>query len=601
MRTNPFFRLIYAAVAVLAVSCRPVIFEVHPCDDLAQKIGEAADYSRQNPGSRVSVRLTGGVYRLSGPVSLDSLGGPFTITAVRGARPVIAGDVDIVDWTPSSLGEGVFEASIAEGIDLGAVAADSNRVDFYAGDVRQELARWPNGGGFTTAGKCLDPECDNDPVVPDVIHHTNGIMEYTDARMDRWASEKDPYLMGYWCWDWFESYKRLASINTSSHSFTVDPVTDLYGFRDGCRFCGVNLLCELDEEGEYYIDRSGRKIYWKAPAGFFDQRNHTTRLSVCAPSALLNACGCESLTVEGIEFRGFRGGVIRFQECSGSAIKDCYIHCIGEDAVVIEGGKKNKVKGCRLCQLGKRGVVASGGDRKTLDPADFKVKKCEFSDFALFRHTYNPAIRFDGVGALIRRCRFSNSTSSAISTGGNDIVIERCRFSDLVKESDDQGAIESYGDYAFRRCIVRYNRFTDICHGTKYGSAAVRFDDIISGNEVYGNVFKRCGSMKFGAVQIHGGRDNRVHHNIFVDCNYSISCSPWTPETLEFKLDRLQSRWADIDLTGEPYVSRYPELREPTDSLNQNRNYFQHNLSIRSKEEMFRGDYLVTKGNIDIK
>lgn len=593
--------LLTLCIAAVAVSCSSVIFEVHPCDDLPDKIDEAAAYSRSHPESRVKVLLTGGIYHLDRPVKLECLGDKFTIGTAGDAHPLFAGDVDVAGWLQSSIGEGILEAEIPAGIDLGTVTADTNRVDFYACDKRQTLARWPNGNEFAEAGKCIDFETDNDSVVKTVVHHVNGVLEYTDARIAKWAKEQDPRLLGYWGWDWYESYKKLASVDTQARSFTVDPITDAFGYVDGCRFCGLNLLCELDAPGEYYIDRKQHKIYWMAPEGFFDRKNPTTRISVTPWDAVISARDCNGLKVEGIEFRGFRGGIISFENCSGSSVEDCYIHCVGQTVVRINGGKGNSVRGCKFRQLGKMGIDATGGDRKTLAAADFEVSKCEFSHFAQFKHSSSPAIAFSGVGAKIRKCEFRHAPSSALSTGGNDIIVEHCKFSHLAEECDDQGAMDSYGDYSYRRLIVRYNRFSDICYGTKHGSSAVRFDDLISGNEVYGNVFKRCGSLKFGAVQIHGGRDNRVHHNLFIDCNYSISCSPWQYGEYLEKFEIFRPRWDGIDLAAEPYISRYPELLEPSDSINHNRNFFNNNVSIRSGEEMFRGDALVTKGNLIIK
>ena len=51
-------------------------------------------------------------------------------------------------------------------------------------------------------------------------------------------------------------------------------------------------------------------------------------------------------------------------------------------------------------------------------------------------------------------------------------------------------------------------------------------DDAISGTVVYG-VFYRCSAGLFGAVQIHGGKENVVDNNLFIDCRYAVSFSPW--------------------------------------------------------------------------
>ena len=50
---------------------------------------------------------------------------------------------------------------------------------------------------------------------------------------------------------------------------------------------------------------------------------------------------------------------------------------------------------------------------------------------------------------------------------------------------------------------------------------------MISGVTVHGNVFERCGAVLFGGVQIHGGKENLVDNNLFVDCFAGLSFSRW--------------------------------------------------------------------------
>ena len=39
---------------------------------------------------------------------------------------------------------------------------------------------------------------------------------------------------------------------------------------------------------------------------------------------------------------------------------------------------------------------------------------------------------------------------------------------------------------------------------------------------VHGNVFQRCGAVKFGGVQIHGGKENLVDGNVFSRCGPTL-------------------------------------------------------------------------------
>lgn len=583
-------RILLIVAALFPVWSAAQTFRVGPLDDLVATVEEAANYSRQHPGKKVSVLLSDGAYTLRSPIRLEHLGGPFCIAAAPQAHPLIQGDTDLSGWILSGLRPGVLETSIPEDVDPGVPVGDENRIDFYADGIRQELARWPNGSIFTYAGNCIDPASHEA-----VRESKQGILEYRDERMVQWAQEQDPCLLGYWCFDWSESFKRLGSIDRERHTFAVLPAKESYGYRSGCRFYGFNLLCELDAPGEYYIDRRERKIYWAAPADFLDHPT-STRISVFDGTSMISAENCDRLSIEGLELRGGRGMGIVLKGGSRCRIANCHIHCFAEEAVHIEGGHSHCVKDCSMEQLGKGGLDATGGDRPTLESAGLDIGGCRIHDFALYKHTYCPAVRFHGVGARIHHCEMYNSTSSAMRVEGNDILVEHNFLHDVVRESDDQGGIESFGDMSYRRIVVRHNRFSDINGGTNCGSAAVRFDDLISGNEVYDNIFERCGSFIFGAVQIHGGRDNRIHHNTFVDCHSSISHTPWSWAYYQQNLPRFSGFWKGIDLQGKLFTSRYPELRTPTDSTNLNTNFFYKNRSIRCGEPI-RAENLVMKGN----
>lgn len=561
----------------------------------------AAEYSATHPGERVTVLFDGGEYRLDSVIRIEGLRSPLTLRAMRGRTPVFCGDADVDGWREYR--DGIIMADLrACGVtDYGNPIRREDRIDFYADGLRQELARWPNGTGFSYLGKALGPTFGiHTSFIGDIRSHNEGIMQYVDKRMDRWAEEKDPYILGYWYWDWYEEYKSISCIDTVAKTFVLDPLGHMYGYNDGPRVFGVNLFCELDSPGEYYVDREDGVIYWYPPEGGFVPGKTRTRVSVFPGEVMLAVNGCDGFTLEGIELRGGRGGAVSIRGGSNNAVRKCNISRFAEPAVIMEGGFGHKIISCHLSQLGASGILATGGDRHSLESSGFVFRGNVVEDFALFKHTYEPAIRFEGVGARICRNEFRNSTSSAVSLKGNDILVQFNRFSDLVRESDDQGALESFGDLATRRLVIRFNRWENINGGTKYGAAAVRFDDFISGNRVYGNVFDHCGSFRFGAVQIHGGRDNIVHGNLFKECNFAVSCSPWTYDALLVKYERFKSRWEDIDLYGDLYTSRYPELLEPLDSLNHNRNFVRNNIIVRTPRLFRNGENLVTKGNVTV-
>ncbi len=112
-----------------------------------------------------------------------------------------------------------------------------------------------------------------------------------------------------------------------------------------------------------------------------------------------------------------------------------------------------------------------------------------------------------------------------------------------------------WGNPLYRGVVIRWNRWSDITGGTHCGAAGVRLDDMISGVAVHGNVFERCGSRLFGAVQIHGGKENLVDGNLFLDCPAGVSFSRWGEKHWLASIQRFLKQAAE-----PPHSARYPEL-----------------------------------------
>lgn len=559
------------------------------------------DYMRNNPGEAAKLIILEGEYYISKVIEINGKGidAPFEITSQRGQEVTFRGDVTLSGWqkcnNPRLLSlldkesaENVYQIDLkSQGIsDLGKPNGISNRVDFYCDGKRQTLARWPNKG-FTKAGQARGvEECKKSWLNAWITDATaDGALEYLDARIDRWGEESAPCAFGYWHWDWSEQYHEIERIDTETRTLYIKPPYHAYGYRAGCRFYGFNLLCELDEEGEYYIDRQSGMLYWYAPKSV-DMKESKFTLSRFAPEYMVRVNDMNDFSLCGINFQGSRGGGINLVNSNRCLIYDCKMRQFAQRAIIILGGVENCIDNCTLEELGHDGIYMRGGNIQTLEPCNHKVTNTTVRNFSLYQRTYQPAVCMSGVGFTVSHNRFEESSSSAIRIEANECLVEYNQVFRVVTESDDQGGIDMYLNFALRGNVIRYNHWRDITGGTHYGSAGIRFDDIISGQTVYGNIFENVGGEHFGGVQIHGGKDNKIDNNLFYNCSKAVSFTPWDDKTWDERYNsesHMRKIKHSVDINSEVYLNRYPELRTPHKE-NHNRNFIRNNLVVKSPQ-----------------
>ena len=589
-----------------------------PWKTLAHALEEAA---KNNDARQVTIVLKEGVYPISETINLEG-NKNIKIVAEGEGTPVIAGDRVLKGWKPvkdkrilGRLPEGsrgkVWQASLKKSgtDDSGQVAGDTNRVDIYYRGLRQQPSRWPDKG-FSYDIKARGAN----PIAADYFKHAGtkeGILEYGDDRLDEWADEKEAYMHGYWSALWYEDYAKVEEVDPERNIIRLAQPYREGGYRDSLRFSVVNLLCETDAPGEYYLDSSNETVYYYAPEGFSPNGGDVT-CSVFGPKYMITIKDCENITISGITFRGGRNSGISVCGSRNLEFRDCQFTQFGDDAIYIDDCKFVRIEGCLFNQLGRGGIEAHGGDRKTLETSGYIVDNTVFSDFSLYKSTYEPAIVFYGCGMEITRNQFQNCPSSALRLEGNDILVEKNRFVNLVTESDDQGALDTYYNFTFRGNVIRYNWWQDIQGDLEYGHfgpSAIRLDDMISGFRIYGNVFVNCGlgnrhwRGRWGALQINGGKDNTFENNLIYGCVSSMHISTTPQQNFDacFLRPEVQKKLKEVDFPSSLYRQRYPELAtEEGLSLHANRNYVLRNLSVSPRYKSNGLENSVVKGNTEL-
>lgn len=422
------------------------------------------------------------------------------------------------------------------------------------------LARWPNAG-FVNGGKIVQPGSKpaNKP----------SVFEYLDDRLARWANAEDAWLFGYFRHGWADRTLKIRSINTAAKQLACGPYDDLFGenmnpvpwFNKGrIKYFAFNLLEELDQQGEWYLDRKTGLLYCYPPA---DPAKAVVEIGML-PAPMLTLTQVSQVRLEGLVFDLSRADCMSLEDCAGCLVAGCTVKRFAGSGISIHGGRGNGILGCDLYSLGRGATEVTGGDRQTLTPAQHFVENCRMHSLGRQDHTYVPGIGMAGVGIRAAHNRFYDLPSSAIRFDGNDLLMEYNQSERMVLESEDQGAMETYGNPTFRGNVLRYNSFAFVGPKTPgEGSlfrAGIRLDDAICGTLVYGNIFFHA-SQGFGGVNMNSGRDNIIDNNIFPECEKGITGN----------YEAKNGQWKSLGrhpafIMSELYLKRYPgllRLREP--------------------------------------
>jgi hypothetical protein len=450
-------------------------------------------------------------------------------------------------------------------------------MELFVDEEPMQLARWPNDR-FVMTGPVPGPltlqAWDRKPGTPE------GRFKFPHDRLSRWAGEPDAWLYGYWFWDWADSYEKIERIDLDRQEITLAKPWHGYGYRENQRFYGVNLLCELDTPGEWYLDRERRKVYLfpKAPV-----ENARVELSVVA-APLVHVDGASFVQFQGLLWECGAADGVRITGGQSVHLEGCTIRKMAGNGIEIRGGNRHRIQSGDIHNLGRGGVVAAGGNRKTLLPGNHRIENCHIHHLSRIDHTYTPAIWLDGVGHQVQHNLIHHVASSALRVEGNEHLVEFNEAHRVLLESDDQGAVDMYGNPTYRGNVYRFNYWHHLGDWDAPGAAphtqraGIRLDDAICGTRIEGNIFQRCstGKTHFGGVQIHGGKENLIEANLFVDTAAAVSFTPWGDKRWrEFTANALAAEAIDPEL----YLKRYPQLAELPER--HDRNVVRRNVALR--------------------
>ncbi|MCX6229643.1 MAG: right-handed parallel beta-helix repeat-containing protein [Bacteroidia bacterium] len=427
--------------------------------------------------------------------------------------------------------------------------------------IPQKMARWPNNRDTLIALK-----------------------DFKSERTLRWAADQDVWLHGYWFHLWADAYEKFKGYSAKDSIIELVPPTNFYGFAKS-KWHVVNALSELDTPGEWCISLQEKKIWY-----FPKTKDKLDQMVLSLQGPAIQAQGCDYLTIKGLNIQYVRGDGMLFQDCNHLTLANCSISNSSGLGIKIKGGSDQLIHSCTIKSMGRGGIDINVGDQHKLISSGSVIENCSISNLSRVDRTYTPAIVLDGVGIKVRNCKFKDIPSSGIRLEGNDMLVELNEFENCVSESDDQGAIDVWGNPLFRGNVIRWNFFKDIGVPNLRMAAGVRLDDAICGFGIYENLFLRSSNNLFGGVQIHGGKDNFIEGNIFADCHAAISQSLWGDkrwtESINDTVHPMYKAMHTTEWQSDLWQNRYPALKNLL--TNADINFASDNLAINAQSLTIR-------------
>lgn len=277
-----------------------------------------------------------------------------------------------------------------------------------------------------------------------------------------------------------------------------------------------NIPEELDIPGEYYIDENA-VLYYYPKDGFED-----AVISMPLSSGLLNIDDADYLTLERIHFTSSLTNGITANGTDYLTIVDCEVSSIAGEKAISANGDNIQIKGNHIHDCSKGAVSIRTGDQATLTEGNSIVYNNHIHDWGVFYYPYADAISGGGCGLTISHNEIHSSNASATSCGGAKVIIEYNEVYDLLRTSDDIGAVDNSG---WGDNITRYNYIHDVgavgAAGAveilnDMGSAAIYWDAGGSYATAYGNVIE---GVNGNGIIINGGRGCSAYQNLIINCD----------------------------------------------------------------------------------
>ena len=400
----------------------------------------------------------------------------------------------------------------------------------------QKLAGWPNGE-YTGLIKPTDSNEYGKRTKSGIANGCSFKVNYD--RPSQWSKPEQAWLSGtigpnyefdYYPVSRFDSEEKRVYLSRGAlEKYYTEPY---YRFE--------NVPEELDEPGEYYIDRQSGMLYFYPPEDApkdsvltITMSTPTLDVSRKAPNSMFRIENSKNIVFENLIFKGGRGSAITGKNNSNIKFINCEINSFGENGIRFDASTDITISDCKIHDVGQDGILFVR-NYQTLSPSNIVVSNNDIYNFARLERSYKTGIDFGYrcVGATAANNHIHNGPHAGMIFYGVNNDIYGNEFDNLVTEFSDMDALYcNNSNYPWERGNkIHNNYFHDIGKSSMNGRhqinvRAIRTDNRGCGLNIYENLFYNIGdggngngNNGIGAITAEGTR-NRIFNNLFVDCN----------------------------------------------------------------------------------
>lgn len=505
------------------------------------------------PGEAIELVLPPGVTRLAAPVTIDAdHGGRDNAPLIlRGAadgtsrlsgavtvrtRPARASDAPGLPLPAGTLTIVLDGPGNAAPIDRRSphILTPTNSLQLFQGDRWITPSRWPENG--MTTGTVSGTNRDG-PVVT-----------VPTAQARAWRDEPALWAAGQWGSEW--EFERVPLGTITPTGFRLEPLRAIQPVRPSVRFRIENAVRALTPGS--FAWQPARGIVLVVPDG-------SAGFEKTIAPTILKLDRATNVTIQGIGIERSGGDAMFIERSKDIVIEDCRIRQAGGNGIVVNGGTDVAIHRTIVTETGERGVSLGGGWRPGLVAAGHTFTDGVVTDFGRLSPAYRPGVDLWGVGNRVSGSVIAGGDHAGILVSGNDHVVADNEIRDVLRDTDDAGAVYMGADWTMRGNQVTGNFIHRLGTPGRVTTFLVGLylDDQIGGERLADNIVV---GGDFGAV-IGGGRDNAVTGNLFayprragtyIDARGTDKQRPRIGEFLA-KLNAMP-------VASDPWKRRYPEL-----------------------------------------